>query len=120
MGNNDATGHYLARCKAEGIKPHPARFPPQLPAFFVRLLCDDDALVLDPFAGSCTTGEVAENMGRRWICCDIEPKYLASASFRFEEPWGENRRGQILGEMLGYDDGAGNSPEAGQAQLPLK
>jgi DNA modification methylase len=120
MGNNDATGHYLARCKAEGIKPHPARFPPQLPAFFVRLLCDEDALILDPFAGSCTTGEVAQNMGRRWICCDIEPKYLESARFRFEEPWGDDRRSQVLGEMLGYDDGGGNSLEAVQAQLPLK
>jgi DNA modification methylase len=120
MGNNDATGHYLARCKAEGVKPHPARFPPQLPAFFVRLLCSDDALILDPFAGSCTTGEVAENMGRYWICSDLEPQYLRGAKFRFEEAWDEDRRNQILGELVGADDGLSAPPNAAQAVLPLK
>jgi DNA modification methylase len=117
MGNNDATGHYLARCKAEGVKPHPARFPPQLPAFFVRLLCSDSSLILDPFAGSCTTGEVAENMGKHWICCDLEPTYLRGARFRFEEPWDEDRRNQVLGELLGYENGAPTRPEAAQASL---
>ena len=120
MGNNDATGHYLARCKAEGVKPHPARFPPQLPAFFIRLLCDDDSLIFDPFAGSCTTGEVVENMGRYWICCDLEPQYLEGAKFRFEEPWDEDRRSQILGGLVGADDGLSPCSDAAQAGLPLR
>ena len=56
-GNNDANGHYMERCKEEGIKPHPARFPVRLPLFFLRFLTDEGDQVLDPFAGSNTTGQ---------------------------------------------------------------
>ena len=97
MGNNDANSRYFVRCKEEGIPPHPARFPPQLPAFFIRFLTDEDDLVVDPFAGSCTTGEVAENLGRRWICIDRESEYLEGGRLRFEEGWTEERRRSVLG-----------------------
>jgi DNA modification methylase len=83
-GNNDANGHYLERCKAEGIKPHPARFPYQLPSFFVRFLTDPGDLVMDPFAGSNTTGQVCEQEGRKWIAIERDPEYLAASQFRFE------------------------------------
>ena len=46
---------------------HPARFPPELPDFFIRFLTKPGQLVLDPFAGSNVTGQVAETLGRRWI-----------------------------------------------------
>jgi DNA modification methylase len=97
MGNNDANSHYFKRCKETGIKPHPARFPPHLPAFFVQFLTEESDLVLDPFAGSCTTGEVAENLGRRWIAIDNEAEYLDSAKFRFEVLWDEDRMRSITG-----------------------
>ena len=45
------------------MKPHPARFPAALPDFFIRFLTDEDDLVVDPFAGSNTTGRVAEDLG---------------------------------------------------------
>jgi DNA modification methylase len=35
--------------------------------FFIKLLTDPDDLVVDPFAGSNTTGAVAESLHRRWI-----------------------------------------------------
>jgi len=97
FGNNDANSRYFTRCAETGIRPHPARFPPQLPAFFVRFLTRPDDLVLDPFAGSCTTGEVAENLGRRWIAVECERDYLDGARFRFEVPWDEDRRASVLG-----------------------
>jgi site-specific DNA-methyltransferase (cytosine-N4-specific) len=97
MGNNDANSHYFAKCKQKGIAPHPARFPPQIPAFFIRFLTEEGDTVLDPFAGSCTTGEVAENLGRRWICVDREADYLEGAKLRFDEPWTEDRRRAVLG-----------------------
>jgi len=98
MGNNDANSRYFVRCQEEGIAAHPARFPPQLPAFFLKFLTDPGDVVLDPFAGSCTTGEVAENMGRRWLAVEREPAYLRGAQFRFEELWDDDRRRAILGE----------------------
>jgi hypothetical protein len=80
------------------VKPHPARFPPQLPAFFISFLTEPSDVVLDPFAGSCTTGEVAENLGRFWIGIDRERDYLEGARYRFELPWDDDRRASILGE----------------------
>ena len=83
-GNNDANGHYLERCKEMGKKPHPARFPIQLPSFFVRFLTDPGDLVLDPFAGSNTTGEACEETGRRWLALEHDREYLEASQFRFE------------------------------------
>ncbi|HXP59492.1 MAG TPA: site-specific DNA-methyltransferase [Dongiaceae bacterium] len=85
LGNNDANGYYLRRCAEETIKPHPARFPVQLPEFFIRFLTDEGDLVLDPFAGSCTTGEAAERLHRKWMAFELLPDYLAGARFRFEQ-----------------------------------
>lgn len=31
--------------------------------------------VLDPFLGSGTTGQVAQSLGRKWIGCELNPKY---------------------------------------------
>ena len=84
FGNNDANGHYLKRCAEENVKPHPARFPIQLPEFFIKFLTGEGDLVLDPFAGSCTTGEAAERLQRKWVAFEMLPKYLAGARFRFE------------------------------------
>lgn len=84
FGNNSANDRYTERCKAEGLKIHPARFPSQLPEFFIKLLTEPGDLIVDPFAGSNTTGAVAESLGRRWIAIDQVPEYLRASSFRFE------------------------------------
>jgi site-specific DNA-methyltransferase (cytosine-N4-specific) len=83
-GNNDANGHYMSRCNQEGKKPHPARFPAAVPEFFVRFLTEAEDLVLDPFAGSNTTGQVCEAEGRRWIAVEREAEYLETSRFRFD------------------------------------
>lgn len=85
FGNNDANGTYMSRCQEEGMKPHPARFPVQLPTFFIRFLTDPGDLILDPFAGSNTTGEAAEREGRRWIAFEREKSYLQASVYRFDQ-----------------------------------
>jgi len=83
--NNDASGYYLTRCIAEGKKPHPARFPVQVPLFFVRFLIDPGDLVLDPCAGSNTTGEICEAEGDNWIGFELDKEYLeTTAAQRFQ------------------------------------
>lgn len=74
---------YQNYCREQGINPHPARFPWALPEFFIRMLTDQGDTVLDPFAGSCITGEVAEMLGRQWICGELQLDYLAGAISRF-------------------------------------
>jgi site-specific DNA-methyltransferase (cytosine-N4-specific) len=71
------------RCKEEGLKIHPARFPALLPKFFVKMLTEPDDLVVDPFGGSLTTGSVAEILERRWMAGEAIEEYLKAGSFRF-------------------------------------
>jgi DNA modification methylase len=85
MGNNAANDAYTRRCKEGGTKIHPARFPATLPKFFIKLLTEPNDLVVDPFAGSNTTGAVAEGLKRRWIACEAVEEYLKASTFRFEE-----------------------------------
>lgn len=84
-GNTDATSDYFQKAKALGIKTHPARFPRDLPDFFIRLTTDPGQVVLDPFAGSNTTGWVAQQLRRRWIAFEIDPEYVSSSAIRFPE-----------------------------------
>ncbi len=84
IANTESNSSYLRLCKANGIPPHPARYPADLPEYFIRMLTDRDDLVFDPFAGSCVTGEVAERLKRRWICCELIEEYLKGARFRFD------------------------------------
>ena len=83
VGNRAANDAYTLRCKDEGLKVHPARYPRALPEFFIKMLTDEGDVVLDPFAGSNTTGAVAEALHRRWIAFEIVEEYLKVSRFRF-------------------------------------
>lgn len=83
LGNNAANDIYTKRCKESGIKIHPARFPAALPEFFVKLLTEESDIVVDPFAGSNTTGSVAEQLDRRWLAMELVEEYLTASRFRF-------------------------------------
>jgi DNA modification methylase len=83
--NTESNSRYLRHCKALGVPGHPARFPSKLPEFFIRFLTQPGDLVLDIFAGSNTTGEAAERLGRRWLSCDLDCSYVAASVFRFVE-----------------------------------
>ena len=101
MGNNDSNGYYLKRCAERKLKPHPARFPVQLPEFFIKFLTDESDVVLDPFAGSCTAGEAAERLCRKWIGFELRSDYLDGGQFRFEKgglAWRESQSTVIPNE----------------------
>jgi len=83
--NSEASSRYLKLCKEMEIKAHPARFPAKLPEFFIRFLTEPNDLVVDIFAGSNTTGYVAEKEGRRWLAFEQVPEYLEASLFRFLE-----------------------------------
>src|SRR3989475_10908678 len=84
-GNNTSNDAYTVACKEAGIKIHPARFPAQLPFFFVKFLTQAGDLVLDPFAGSNMTGAVAEQEERHWLAFEIEQEYLEASKLRFPQ-----------------------------------
>ena len=60
--NTESNSRYLRYCQDNDIRAHPARFPAAVPEYFIRMATDPGDLVIDPFAGSCVTGEVAERL----------------------------------------------------------
>ncbi|MGQ0613947.1 MAG: DNA-methyltransferase [Planctomycetaceae bacterium] len=81
--NTESNSSYLRLAKLVGLEGHPARFPSALPEFFIKFLTTRDDLVVDIFAGSNTTGRVAEQLGRRWIAMEVDASYVASSALRF-------------------------------------
>ena len=81
--NTESNSFYLCYCEERGFKPHPARYPAELPEYFIRMLTERGDLVVDPFAGRCVTGEVCERTGRRWTCIELLEEYCEAALSRF-------------------------------------
>ena len=69
LGFHGANGKYATH----GWHPFPAKFPPQLPQFFIEHLSEPGQTVLDPMSGSGTTLVEAQRLGRHAIGCDIDP-----------------------------------------------
>ena len=82
--NTASNDPFTKECKKRKIEIHPARMPRQLPEFFIKFLTDEGDLVLDPFAGSNTTGVSAELMGRKWISLEIRKEYAKQAKVRLD------------------------------------
>lgn len=61
---------------------HPTPMALGLALHLIRLSCPPGGLVLDPFAGSGTTGLAARTLGRRAILIDVDPAHCAEAAHR--------------------------------------
>lgn len=84
FSNTRSNDLYLDYCKEHDLESHPARMPKGLAEFFVRFLTKENDLVLDPFAGSNTTGAVAEALKRRWIGVEAKEEYATGSQGRFK------------------------------------
>ena len=94
--NTDSNSSYLRLCTEIGLQRHPARFPADLPAFFIRMLTDEKDVVLDIFGGSNTTGFTAEALNRKWLTFELDQQYLAASVFRFLEGYSVEEIREIL------------------------
>jgi DNA modification methylase len=62
-----------------GNKKHSAAFPKSLPEWFIKLFTQEGDWVLDPFLGSGTTCEVAQELSRNSVGVEISPEYYEIA-----------------------------------------
>jgi len=97
--NTDSNSSYLRLCKRLGLETHPARFPLDLPMFFIKMLTDEDDIVLDIFGGSNTTGFAAEALNRKWSTFEIDQEYLASSVLRFIDEHEIDRAVKVHGKL---------------------
>ncbi len=65
---------------------HFAVFPETLIIPLIKVGCPKDSVVLDPFAGSGTTGVVAKELGRSSILIEISKEYCDIIKYRMN--WG--------------------------------
>lgn len=76
---------YQQYCRERDIPLHPARMPIELAKFFIKFLTTEGDLVLDPFAGSNTTGAAAEELGRQWFSIEANEVYARGSLGRFQQ-----------------------------------
>lgn len=77
---------------------HPTQKPEKLIAKLILASSNKHQVVLDPFAGSCTSGVVAYKLDRNYICLEQNPLYCAWAQKRFEDAKKDK-------SIQGYEDG---------------
>ncbi|HCS17681.1 MAG TPA: hypothetical protein DIW45_07780, partial [Erythrobacter sp.] len=71
-------------------KEHPTQKPVEVMKWCIRLVPDDVETILDPFAGSGTTGVAAIQMGKAFIGIEREPKYFEAMCRRIREANGDD------------------------------
>ena len=67
---------------------HPTQKPVKLFEYLIKTYTNDNELVLDPFAGSCTTAISAVKCNRNFICIEKDEKYWAVGNnrlYKFKE-----------------------------------
>jgi DNA modification methylase len=88
FGDTGSAARFFYAAKADADdrlgSRHPTVKPVDLMQYLVRLVTPKGGLVLDPFAGTGTTGEAAIREGMRAILIEREPEYLADIKRRLE------------------------------------
>ena len=86
---------------------HPCPRPPDGVKYIVRSLCPPGGVILDPFAGSGTTGVAAVAEGRRAILVEREPKYAEICRRRVAEAMGMGAGSLLKATVPDLFSGAG-------------
>lgn len=140
IGDSGSAARFFYTAKADGDdrigSKHPTVKPVDLMQYMVRLVTPPGGVVLDPFAGTGTTGEAAFREGMRAVLIEREDEYQADIARRMDLVLAgpatrkaaiaatRNRSGGVKADD-GMDDMLGDTPPvAGEgkstASLPTK
>ncbi len=67
-------------------RQHSAVFPPELPAWFIKLFTQENDWILDPFSGAGTTGQVAQSLLRNSVGIEIKSEYYELSKTNLDNP----------------------------------
>lgn len=79
--NGDGSPHNM---NADAKNPHPTVKPTELMRYLCRLVTPSGGLIVDPFAGSGSTGKAAILEGFQFVGFELDPQYAAIANARVE------------------------------------
>lgn len=82
--NTISNDSYIKYCRDNNLELHPARMSKDIVSFFINFLTEPQDIIFDPFAGSNTTGIVAECLSRKWVGIEANAKYIHGSIGRFE------------------------------------
>ena len=101
-GDTGSAARFFYTAKADATdrlgSKHPTVKPVDLMAWLVRMVCPPGGVVLDPFAGSGTTGLAAMREGRDCVLIEREDEYIADINRRIA--WA-NGEGKLTAQELG-------------------
>jgi DNA modification methylase len=97
---------YTSKADAEDRlgSTHPTVKPVDLMQWLCRLVCPKGGTVLDPFAGTGTTGEAAWREGMRAILIEREPEYQADIARRMDLATQPTKRAAVAATKNKLDD----------------
>jgi hypothetical protein len=84
-------GNVLRAPRMPSDRDHPTEKPVSLMASLIDVQSEPEALILDPFMGSGTTGVAAVSMGRRFVGVEHDPKHFETACRRIAEAYRQPR-----------------------------
>ena len=71
--------------KVQSSKLHPTMKDIKVIKHLVELLSNEGDLIFDPFMWSWTTAVACEELNRKWVGCEIAPKYIEVINNRLNE-----------------------------------
>lgn len=102
LGKNPGDVWEIPNVKSNHVEKtaHPCQFPVALVERLVKGMCPSEGIVLDPFAGSGTTGLAAVLNGRRFIGAELDLDFCKIAEQRYQEFKNGNARVRPLERPL--------------------
>jgi len=84
FGGSSVDKNYREWCLKKDFQQHPAKMAEPMADFFIKFLTRKGDLVLDPFAGSNTTGSSAQKLNRKWVSIEKNHIYVCGSIGRFQ------------------------------------
>jgi hypothetical protein len=108
FGDSGSAARFFYQAKADSGdrlgSSHPTVKPVDLMQWLCRLVCPKGGVVLDPFAGTGTTGEAAWREGMRAILIEREPEYQADIARRMDLATQPTKRSAVAATKNKLDD----------------
>lgn len=116
--------HLATECSNRG---HSASFPVSLPSWFIKLLTEEEDVVLDPFIGAGTTAVACINLKRHYVGIEMMHYYLELAMEATGRAQNGHKRAGVIDQQMSWgllsaapsESSKSEAPDVSSPQKPL-